>query len=83
MSAVETPGRCAAPKTLAPDDQVQRRRQKDVRICREVLGEITGVRLPVVPANAVVLRDDDERYPSLIDDGWEVTARSAGLLTVL
>lgn len=34
------------------------------------------VRLPVVPANAVVLRDDDQRYPSLIEAGWTVIARS-------
>lgn len=29
-----------------------------------------------MPADAVVLRDDDERYPSLIEEGWRVTARS-------
>lgn len=34
------------------------------------------VRLPVVPANAIVLRDDDQRHPSLIEEGWMVTARS-------
>lgn len=34
------------------------------------------VRLSIVPVNTVVLRDDDERCRSLIDDGWTVTARS-------
>lgn len=34
------------------------------------------VRLPIVPANAMVLRDDDQRHPSLIEEGWTVTARS-------
>lgn len=34
------------------------------------------VRLPAVPADAVVLRDDDQRYPSLIEEGWTVVARS-------
>src|SRR3954466_7407473 len=34
------------------------------------------VRLPGVPGDVVVLRDDDERYASLIAEGWTVTAQS-------